>query len=75
MLVMFHVCLYYTILSVPCSLVFTCWESTDIVSLVCDVSLCFCHFLYGVSVQVWYLVVSIPDLSTLIHLFRLFNLT
>ena len=31
-----------------------CW-------LVCDVSLCFVTFLYGILGQVWYLIVSIPD--------------
>ena len=31
------VCLYYTVLSVPCSLVITCWESADLLALfVCE---------------------------------------
>ena len=42
--IMFHVCLYYTILSVPCSLVITCWERAGLLALLCDVSLCLCHF-------------------------------
>ena len=33
-------------------------------SLVCDVSLRFVTFPYGVLGQVWYLIVSIPDLSS-----------
>ena len=52
------------VLPVPCSLVITCWERV----LVCDVPLCFCHSLtlsYGVSGQVWYLIVSIADLCLL----------
>ena len=32
-------CLCNAVVSVPCSLVITCWERTD----VCDVFLCFCH--------------------------------
>ena len=35
------------------------------ICLVCDVSLCFITFLCGVSGQVWYLSVSIPDLCLL----------
>ena len=37
---MSHVCLYYTVLSVPYSLVITCLGKID---LVCDVFV-FCHF-------------------------------
>ena len=48
---MFHVCVYYAVVSVPCSLVKTCWERVDLLALVCDV-----------SSQVWYLIASIPDL-------------
>ena len=29
---------------VHCCLVVTCWERADLMDLVCDVSLCFCHF-------------------------------
>ena len=32
---MFHSCLYYTIVSVPCSLVITCWERADLLALLC----------------------------------------
>ena len=34
-------------------------------SPVCDVFLCFCHFLFGILGQVWYLIVSIHNLLTL----------
>ena len=37
----------HTVLSVPCSLVVTCWERADLLALVYDVFLCFCH------VQIW----------------------
>ena len=33
LLCMFYVCLYCIDLSVPCSLVITCWERTDLVAL------------------------------------------
>ena len=60
---MFHVCLYYTVLSVPCSLLGTCWEIADILALLCVMFPCvFVTFPYGVLGQVWYLIVSIPDL-------------
>ena len=62
---MFNVCLSYAILSVPCSLVVTCWERTD---LLCVVLLVFFHFpkwcsrsgvvlecSNGVPGQAWYL--------------------
>ena len=38
------VCLCYTVLSVPCSLLINCWERADLLALVCNVFLCFCHF-------------------------------
>ena len=63
LLFMFHVCLCYVILSVSCSLVTTCWDRTDLLALLCVVISCACvTFPYGVLGQVWYLIVSIPDL-------------
>ena len=32
---MLHVCLYYTVLSVPCILVITCWKRADLLALLC----------------------------------------
>ena len=45
-LFLFLVYLCYAVLSVPCSLVITCWERADLAlgSFVCCVFLCFCHF-------------------------------
>ena len=37
---MFHICLFYADLSVPCSLVITTWERADLLSLLCVVSVC-----------------------------------
>ena len=56
----------HTVLCVPCSLVVTCWESTDLlVLLYVMVSCVFVTFPYGVLGQVCHLIVSIPDLSLL----------
>ena len=46
LLVMSHVCLYHAVLSVPCSLVVTCWERADLLALFCFV---LCHFPIYVS--------------------------
>ena len=35
MLFMLHVCIYFIVLSVPCSIVLTCWERADLLSLMC----------------------------------------
>ena len=69
LLFMFHICLYYTVLPVPCSLVITCWERVDLLALLCVIFPCvFATFPYGVSGQVWYLIVSIPDYCLLLYL-------
>ena len=48
---MFHVCLYYTVLSVPRSFVITSWERADLLALLCVMfSYVFVTFPYGVSV-------------------------
>ena len=66
LLFMFHICLYYTALSVSCSLVITCWERTDPFALLCVMFPCvFVSSPYGVLGKVWYLIVSIPALCLL----------
>ena len=63
---MFHVCLCYAVLSVPCSLVITCWEIAEPLAISCVVFSCVSvTFPYNVPVEVWYLIVSIPDLCLL----------
>ena len=47
--------------------VVTCWERADLLALVCGVWLWVCHFPIGIPGQVWYLIVSIPDLCTLTY--------
>ena len=65
---MFHVCLYDAVLSVLCVLVITCWEMADHFALLCVMLFCiFVTFPHGVSGQVWYLIVSIPDLCLLLY--------
>ena len=40
MLFMFHVCLCYAVLSDHCSLMVTCWERADLLTLFCVVLSC-----------------------------------
>ena len=63
LLFMFHVCLCYAVLFVPCNLVVTCWGKDLCVMFSCV----FVTFPYGVPGQVWYLTVSIPDIYLLPH--------
>ena len=61
-----HVCLCHTLLSVSCSLVVTCWERADLFAILCVMLSCvFVTFPYGVLGQMWYLIVSIPDICLL----------
>ena len=44
----FHVCICYAVLSVPCSLVITCCERDDLLALLCVIFSCvFFTFPYG----------------------------
>ena len=62
LLFVLSVCLCYTILSVPCNIVITCWKRADFWALLCVVFSCaFDSFPFGVLGQVWYLIVTIPD--------------
>ena len=45
---LFMSCVFHAFASVHCCLVVTCWEKVDLLALVCDVKLYFCHF------QVWF---------------------
>ena len=59
----FRFFLYYTIVSVSCSLVITCWERADLLTLLSVLFPCiFVTFPSGVLVKVGYLIVLIPDL-------------
>ena len=59
---------FYAFLSVHCSLMVTCWEMADLLARVyVKFSCVFLTFSCGVLGQVWYLIVSIPDLSILTY--------
>ena len=62
---MFLFCLVFAMslcASVYMCFVVTCWERADLLALVCGV---YCEFV--ILGQVWYLIVSIPDLCTLTY--------
>ena len=50
-------------------LVVTWWERADLLALVCGVLLLVCYFPIGILGQVWYLIISIPDLCTLTYFY------
>ena len=57
------------LLTIPCSLVVTCWERADhLVLLYVRFSCVFVIFPYGVLGQVWHLIVLIPDLCLLANI-------
>ena len=61
LLFVFHVC--HAFLCVHCSLVVTCWVRVNLLALLYVMFSCvFVTFPCGVLGQVWYLIVSIPDL-------------
>ena len=54
---------FHAVLSVPCSIVITYWERADLLAPLFVVLCCvLVTFPYGFLGQVWYLIVSIPDL-------------
>ena len=66
MLFMFRVC--HAFLSIHCSLVVTCWERDGLLALLYVMFSCvFVTFQCGVLGQVWYLIVSIPDIFLLTY--------
>ena len=58
-------CVSHAFASVHCCLVVTCWEWADLLALVGDAYCIFVTFPCGILVQVWYLIVSFPDLCRL----------
>ena len=57
---------FFCILCFSCfCLVVTCWELADLLALVGDVYCIFVTFACGILGQVWYLIVSFPDLCRL----------
>ena len=67
---MFLFCLLFAMslyASVYMCFVVTCWERADLLTLVCGVYCEFVTFPIGILGQVWYLIVSIPDLCILTY--------
>ena len=62
---LFMACVCDAFASVHCCLVVTCWERADLLALVCDVYFVFVTSPCGILGQVWYLIVSFPDLCHL----------
>ena len=72
LLFMFHVYLRYAVLSVPCSLVTTCWERADLLAILCVVLSCVFvtfHMVFWVRYSTDCIVVSIPDLCLPFYLY------
>ena len=69
LLSMLRVC--HTFLSVHYSFVVTCWERVNLLALLCVIFVVFLSLSlsYGVLGQVWYLIVSIPDLCLLTYFY------
>ena len=66
---LFISCDCHAFASVHCCLVVTCWERADLLALVCDVNCGFSTFQCGILGQVWYFIVSIPDLCHLSYFY------
>ena len=67
-------CFFCIVIAMPlCASVYmfvvTCWERADLLALACGVLLLVCHIPIGLLDQVWYLIVSIPDLCTLTYFY------
>ena len=58
-------CVSHAFASVHCCLVVTCLERADLLALVGNVYCILANFPYGILGQVWYLIVSFPDLCRL----------
>ena len=61
----FLYCVSHAFASAHCCLMVTCWERAELLALVGDTYCVFVTFLCGVLGQVWYLIVSLPDLCLL----------
>ena len=64
-------CVSHAFASVHCCLVVTCWERADFLALVGDVYCIFVTFPCSILGQVWYSIVSFPDLCRLSYFFKI----
>ena len=68
LLCFFRSCVCYAFVSVCLCVPWgPCWDRADLLALVCGVQLWVCYFPIGILGQVWYLIVSIPDLWILTY--------
>ena len=67
--VLFMSCVCHAFASVHCCLVVTCWERDDLLLLFVMLICVFITFPCGILGQVWYLIVSIPDLCHLSYFY------
>ena len=67
-------CVSHAFASVHCCLVVTCWERADLLTLVSDVYSIFVSFPCCILGQVWYLIISFPDLCHLSYFFVKYKL-
>ena len=65
---LFLSCVCHAFASVNCCLVVTCWERADLLALIEMFNRLFVAFPCGILGQVWYLIVSIPDLCPFLTL-------
>ena len=64
----FMFCVFHAVLSVRYSLVATCWERAGLLALLYVMFSCvIVTFPCVVLGQIWYLIVSIPDISLLLN--------
>ena len=60
-----HICFLFLVFLMHCCLVVTCWERADLLALVGDFYCIFVTFPCGVLGEVWYFIVSFPNLCRL----------
>ena len=63
-------CVSHAFVSVHCYLVVNYWERADLLHLVGDVYCIFVTFPCGIRGQVWYLIVSFPDLCLFSYFYK-----
>ena len=70
---MFHVCLCYSVLSVPCSLVIIWWERSDLLasSFVCDVYENYAGFIYHILIKIIMLTFNWSNIILTDHMLKI----
>ena len=61
----------HALVSIHCCLVVTCWERADLLDFVGNVYCIFVTLPCGILGQVWYMIVSFPDLCHLSYFGRI----